>query len=232
MDSGDAAGAEASYRAALRLAAALPETARAILTRDLAAALLAGNSAIKDREARDLLRPIAPGPAIHPAIGASARSPTAALARSAPPLWPMAKRRSAAGASKRPTIGRPRPPPTDRRHARTSARLDIENAARNQLETRQWPPWGRPTDDAFKTCFCQAVFLAQNLPMALGLGLAAAPAAADLSEADTDQLRAVVRAYLLENPEVIIEALEIHQACQEELQAAKAQANLVHLYGT
>ena len=68
--------------------------------------------------------------------------------------------------------------------------------------------------------------------MALGLGLAAAPAAADLSEADTDQLRAMVRAYLLENPEVIIEALEIHQARQEELQAAKAQANLVHLYGT
>ncbi|MED5337755.1 MAG: DsbA family protein, partial [Pseudomonadota bacterium] len=60
--------------------------------------------------------------------------------------------------------------------------------------------------------------------MALGLGLAAAPAAADLSEADTDQLRAMVRAYLLENPEVIIEALEIHQARQEELQAAKAQA--------
>ena len=68
--------------------------------------------------------------------------------------------------------------------------------------------------------------------MALGLGLAAAPAAADLSEADTDQLRAMVRAYLLENPEVIIEALEIHQARQEELQAAKVQANLVHLYGT
>ena len=47
-------------RGAQLLGAALPETARAILTCDLAAALLAGNSAIKDREARDLLRPIAP----------------------------------------------------------------------------------------------------------------------------------------------------------------------------
>ena len=69
--------------------------------------------------------------------------------------------------------------------------------------------------------------------MAFFLSLtAAAPAAADLSEADTDTLRAMVRAYLLENPEVIIEALEIHQARQEELQAATARANLVQLYGT
>ena len=42
----------------------------------------------------------------------------------------------------------------------------------------------------------------------------------------------MVRAYLLENPEVIIEALEIHQARQEELQAATARANLVQLHGT
>lgn len=69
--------------------------------------------------------------------------------------------------------------------------------------------------------------------MAFSLGLTAmSPAAADLSDSDSDKLRAMVRAYLLENPEVIIEALEIHQARQEELQAATARANLVQLHGT
>ena len=137
LDSGDAAGAEASYRAALRLAAALPETARAILTRDLAAALLAGNSAIKDREARDLLRPIAPWASDSPgywrqraiAHGRLGEVGAATLAHGEAALRRGRLKEAhdlAARARRQLTVGTPE-------HLRA---LDIENAARNQLETR------------------------------------------------------------------------------------------------
>ena len=137
LDSGDAAGAEASYRAALRLAAALPETARAILTRDLAAALLAGNSAIKDREARDLLRPIAPWAGDSPgywrqraiAHGRLGEVGAATLAHGEAALRRGRLKEAhdlAARARRQLTVGTPE-------HLRA---LDIENAARNQLETR------------------------------------------------------------------------------------------------
>ena len=139
LESGDAAGAETSYRRALRLAAAAPlsRAARAILTRDLATALLAGNSAAKDTEARDLLRPIAPWAGESPgywrqraiAHGRLGEAGAAALAHAEGALrrGRLGEARDfAARARRQLTVGTPE-------HLRA---LDIENAAKNQLETR------------------------------------------------------------------------------------------------
>ena len=78
--------------------------------------------------------------------------------------------------------------------------LDIENAARNQLGNPLVAAWGDRPMTRSRPVFARLFSWLRTCLMALGLGLAAAPAAADLSEADTDQLRAMVRAYLLENP--------------------------------
>ncbi|MGB1006119.1 MAG: M48 family metalloprotease, partial [Thalassobaculaceae bacterium] len=139
LESGDAAGAETSYRAALRLAAAaaLSQTARALLTRDLATALLAGNSAVKDTEARDILRPIAPWAGDSPGYWRQraiahgrldeAGAATLAHAEAALRRGRIGEARDfAARARRRLKAGTPE-------HLRA---LDIENAAKNQLETR------------------------------------------------------------------------------------------------
>jgi len=58
---------------------------------------------------------------------------------------------------------------------------------------------------------------------ALALGALAGPAAAtdisDMSDADRAAFRAEVRAYLLDNPEIIIEAVNLLEARQAEAQA-------------
>ena len=60
--------------------------------------------------------------------------------------------------------------------------------------------------------------------LALGLALAAAPAAAfdigEMTDAERAAFRAEVRAYLLDNPEVIMEAVEVLEARRAEQQAA------------
>lgn len=73
---------------------------------------------------------------------------------------------------------------------------------------------------------------------ALALGLAAGPAAAfdpaNMSEAERGALRAEIRAYLLENPQVIYEAAAIFEEQQAALQAeadvARARANADDLF--
>ncbi|MEC7676285.1 MAG: M48 family peptidase, partial [Pseudomonadota bacterium] len=105
--------------------------------RDLAAALLAGNSAIKDREARDLLRPVAPWASDSPGYWrqrAIAHSRLGEVGAATLAHGEAALRRGrlkeahdlAARARRHLTVGTPE-------HLRA---LDIENAARNQLETR------------------------------------------------------------------------------------------------
>ena len=55
-----------------------------------------------------------------------------------------------------------------------------------------------------------------------------AAAQSDAFTADQEQrLGELVRAYLLENPEVLIEALEVLQVREEETAAARAQATLL-----
>lgn len=65
-------------------------------------------------------------------------------------------------------------------------------------------------------------------PAATALALAAAPATAGdltkMSDAERDAFRAEVRAYLLDNPEVIIEAVNLLEQRQAEAQAAADQA--------
>lgn len=72
------------------------------------------------------------------------------------------------------------------------------------------------------------------LPLVLGLGLAAPAAALDLeamSEAERDAFRAEVRAYLLENPEVLMEAIGVLEARQQDAQAA-GDVELVARHGS
>ena len=62
---------------------------------------------------------------------------------------------------------------------------------------------------------------------AVALILSAAPAAmAQFDSAEEDAIRLIVRNYLIENPEVLIEALTIYQAEQEQADAL-AQQNAV-----
>jgi protein-disulfide isomerase len=57
-------------------------------------------------------------------------------------------------------------------------------------------------------------------PGLLALGLAAAPAAAeDMTDAEREAFRAEVRAYLMDNPEVILEAMNVLETRQAALQA-------------
>ena len=65
-----------------------------------------------------------------------------------------------------------------------------------------------------------------RLALALSLALAAPVTAQDMTVQERDAFRAEVRAYLLENPEVIMEAIAILQQ-REELQAAQADLQLV-----
>lgn len=58
------------------------------------------------------------------------------------------------------------------------------------------------------------------LPIALTLALATPLAAQDISDAERDAFRAEVRAYLLDNPEVIMEAIGVLEARQQALAAA------------
>jgi protein-disulfide isomerase len=65
--------------------------------------------------------------------------------------------------------------------------------------------------------------------MRLALALAAllaTPAMAEMTDAERQAFRDEVRAYLLENPDVLVEALDIYQARQEAL-AVQADAQLV-----
>lgn len=63
------------------------------------------------------------------------------------------------------------------------------------------------------------------LPLGLLLGLAASPALAtgleDMTEAERAAFRAEVRTYLLENPEVLIEAMDVLRAREEGAAAAR-----------
>lgn len=65
-----------------------------------------------------------------------------------------------------------------------------------------------------------------RLPFALCCLLAATPALAEMSDADRTALRAEIRAYLVENPEVIIEAMDELQARQDAAAAAQDKALL------
>ncbi len=65
-----------------------------------------------------------------------------------------------------------------------------------------------------------------RLALALSLFFAAPLAAQEMSDAERAAFRAEVRAYLLENPEVIMEAIEVLQAREEEA-AAQADVQLV-----
>lgn len=69
----------------------------------------------------------------------------------------------------------------------------------------------------------------------LALCLSATPAIAEMTEAERTDLREEVRAYLLENPEVIVEAMDILQARQDaaaaEADRAMVQANLSAITG-
>jgi protein-disulfide isomerase len=64
-----------------------------------------------------------------------------------------------------------------------------------------------------------------RLALALILALAT-PAMAEMTDAERQAFRDEVRAYLLENPEVLVEALDIYQAQQEAL-AAQADVQLL-----
>lgn len=69
-----------------------------------------------------------------------------------------------------------------------------------------------------------------RLILAAGLALAAAPAGAfdidAMTEAERDAFRAEIRAYLLDNPEVLIEAISVLEARQEAAQA-QSDADLI-----
>ena len=65
-----------------------------------------------------------------------------------------------------------------------------------------------------------------RLALALSLALATPLAAQEMTDAERDAFRAEVRAYLLENPEVIMEAVAILQQ-REEQEAAAADDDLV-----
>lgn len=67
--------------------------------------------------------------------------------------------------------------------------------------------------------------LASNA-LALTLALAAPSVAQDMSATERDAFRAEVRAYLLENPEVIMEAIQVLQT-REQAQAANADRQLI-----
>jgi protein-disulfide isomerase len=70
---------------------------------------------------------------------------------------------------------------------------------------------------------------------ALGLAVLAAPVAAQtfdptlMSDSDREAFRAEIRAYLLENPEVIFEAVDIYRAREAELQEENAQIALADM---
>jgi len=68
-----------------------------------------------------------------------------------------------------------------------------------------------------------------RLALAFVLALTTPLAAQDLSVTDRDAFRAEVRAYLLENPEVIMEAIGVLQE-REEQQAARADLDLVAMH--
>ena len=59
-----------------------------------------------------------------------------------------------------------------------------------------------------------------RLALALSLALATPVAAQEMTAAERDAFRAEVRAYLLENPEVIMEAVAILQEREEQEAAA------------
>lgn len=60
----------------------------------------------------------------------------------------------------------------------------------------------------------------------LALGLAQAALGSDMTTAERDAFRAEIRAYLLENPEVLVEAMSELQARQDAAELAKDQALL------
>lgn len=66
------------------------------------------------------------------------------------------------------------------------------------------------------------------LPLALTLALATPLAAQDMTNAERDAFRAEVRAYLLENPEVLMEAIGVLEA-REQAQAAAADVELARI---
>lgn len=59
--------------------------------------------------------------------------------------------------------------------------------------------------------------------------LAATPATAEMSDAERAAFRAEVRAYLIENPDVLVEAMDVYQSRQDAL-ALQADAQLVQDY--
>jgi protein-disulfide isomerase len=65
-----------------------------------------------------------------------------------------------------------------------------------------------------------------RLPIVLCFLMAASPALAEMTDADRSALREEIRAYLLENPEVILEAMDELQARQDQEAAERDKAML------
>lgn len=61
------------------------------------------------------------------------------------------------------------------------------------------------------------------LASAVAVFIAAPTKAAEFNDAQTGAIEDIVKEYLLENPSVVIDALEAHQAQQQEAEASKAQ---------
>ncbi|QYZ71407.1 DsbA family protein [Neotabrizicola shimadae] len=65
------------------------------------------------------------------------------------------------------------------------------------------------------------MFIRRILPAALLACTVALPAAAEMTDVERDELREEIRAYLLENPEVLVEAMNELQAREEKASASR-----------